>query len=62
MGDILKVVLAVLAIAVGIWKFFASRSAAIKARQQAGADKVKEEIAENDTSKITEGFSDINNK
>ena len=58
--QLLTVIGSLLAIIIGLWKFFTSRARAEQKRKEDAANEIKQGINENDPSKITGGFDSLN--
>lgn len=60
-AQVLAIISSILAIAIGLWKYFTSKESAKKAKQDAARKEIDEGIKNGDTSTINSGFNDLNN-
>jgi len=58
--QILTVIGSILIIVIGLWKYFTSKARVKQKRKEAAANEIKQGMDENDPSKITGGFDNLN--
>jgi hypothetical protein len=58
--QILVILGSLLTIAIGLWKYFMGKARAEQKRKEDAANEIKQGIDENDPSKITGGFDNLN--
>ena len=60
MSQILTIVASILAIAIGLWKYFTGKESEKQKRKEDASNEIKQGMDENDPSKITSGMDNLN--
>lgn len=60
MTQILAIIGSILAIVIGLWKYFTGKAQAKQKQKEDAANEIKQGIDENDPSKITGGMDNLN--
>jgi hypothetical protein len=60
-SQLLAVIGSILAIAIGLWKFFTSKAAAKQKRKEEALNEIQQGIKDKDPSEITGGIDNLNN-